>query len=254
MVVMLHGGMQTAADFALGTGMSRLAEQHTFLVAYPEQSRSANPAGYWNWFQTQDQQRDLGEPALIAGITREVMSEYAVDAERVYIAGLSAGGAMAEVMVVAYPELYSAVGVHSGLPYGAAADLGSALSAMSSGGRAAGPVATPVIVVHGDRDSTVAVANAESIVAARLLAFPELADPTVAESSEGGRPFRRSVHRSHTGHRKGGAGKSGGTVVVEWITVTGGGHTWFGGDPKGSYTDPSGPDASAEMVRFFLEH
>ncbi|MEP6981765.1 MAG: PHB depolymerase family esterase [Nakamurella sp.] len=241
LLVMLHGGTQNAADFALGTGMNRLADQNGFVVAYPEQSRSANPAGYWNWFQPDDQRRDSGEPAIIAGIVTEIAAAHAIDPARIFVAGLSAGGAMAEVMAATYPEVFAKVGVHSGLPYRSAADVGSAFGVMSSGHFTAAASPTPVLVVHGDHDSTVAVGNATGVLQCRLLAYPQASTGEVTRSSEGGRAFIRTRHRI------------GGRTVAESFIVTGGGHAWFGGDPKGSYTDPSGPDASAELVRFFLE-
>lgn len=245
LVVMLHGCTQSPDDFAAGTRMNRLAEESVCLVAYPEQTKAANASKCWNWFNTADQQRDEGEPSLIAGLTRKIMQDYAVDPGRVFVAGLSAGGAAAAVMASRYPDLYSGACIHSGLACGAAKDMPSAFAAMRNGGAArtaAGPSRPiPMIVFHGAADKTVHPVNADRIVA--QFAAPPAASETIEHGrSAGGKDYTRTVWRDAAGR----------SVMERW-DILGAGHAWSGGSPSGSYTDPRGPDASREMMRFFLE-
>lgn len=247
LIIMLHGCTQSADDFAAGTRMNDVAEELGFLVAYPGQVSSANSTRCWNWFRPEDQRRDSGEPAIIAGLTREIIAAHNVDPARVYVAGLSAGGAAAAIMGGAYPDLYSAIGVHSGLVHGSAQDISSAMSAMRQGARSSAPKATldrPVrtIVFHGDSDSTVAPVNADQVVA-YARAGVDLTAATEKGRSDGGSNYTRTVYTD-----------SKGMALVEDWRVHGGGHVWSGGSAAGSYTDPRGPDASREMARFFLQH
>lgn len=245
LVVMLHGCTQNPDDFAAGTGMNAAARTQGFYVLYPEQSKQTNPQHCWNWFKHTHQQRGRGEPALIAGMVGEVMRRHRIDKDRVYVAGLSAGGAMAAILGETYPDLFAAVGVHSGLPAGAARDLPSALDAMKkgTGGRARNRSLRPVptIVIHGDADRTVHPVNGEQVI------WASTGDGGVHEAETVHAPQRRRATRRV--HRD-----AGGRVVAEHWVVHGAPHAWSGGTREGSYTDPQGPDATAAMVRFFMDH
>ena len=244
LIVMLHGCTQSPEDFALGTGMNELAEEFGCLIAYPAQPSGANMQKCWNWFRPEDQARGQGEPALIAGLTGDILRDYPADPARVYVAGLSAGGAAAAIMGAAYPDIYAAVGVHSGLPSGAARDVPSAFSAMRSGsaGKAhARPL--PTIVFHGLADSTVHPDNGAAVKAQAAGAGARLKSSTHSGNSQGGRPYQRTTLAAPDGR-----------VMVEHWEITGAGHAWAGGRAAGSYTDPKGPDASREMLKFFFQH
>ncbi|MGH8579945.1 MAG: extracellular catalytic domain type 1 short-chain-length polyhydroxyalkanoate depolymerase [Gammaproteobacteria bacterium] len=266
LVIMLHGCTQTPDDFAAGTRMNVLAERDLFFVVYPAQTAPANQSKCWNWFKATDQHRDHGEPSILAGITRQIMSTYHVDAQRVYVVGLSAGGAMAVIMGMSYPDLYTAIGVHSGLAYGAAHDFPSALAAMQHGGTAAaqprdsrfpaagpGTRVVPTIVFHGDRDTTVHPNNGDQVLAQWATIHAGGGPDTVAGANlrvtvtrgqvPDGHSYIRSIYHNASGH----------AVMERWL-VHGAGHEWSGGSPFGSFTDPKGPDASQEMVRFFYKH
>jgi poly(hydroxyalkanoate) depolymerase family esterase len=218
-------------------------------VAYPAQTHAANGSNCWNWFKTDDQQRDQGEPSIIADITRDIIRNYHIDPSRVYVAGLSAGGAMAAIMSARYPELYAAVGIHSGLPVGAAHDMPSAFQAMQNGMASGGKAGAsrkeqvPVIVFHGDRDRTVHPCNGDQALAQCTL---EQGGPDVKVEKgkvPHGRTYTRSVRHDRNGK----------SIAEHWV-VHGAGHAWSGGSRKGSFTDPKGPDATQEMVRFFYTH
>jgi poly(hydroxyalkanoate) depolymerase family esterase len=249
---MLHGCKQNADDFAAGTRMNELADEMGFIVTYPEQAAAGNVSRCWNWFRSADQQREAGEPSLIAGITREVIARYDVDPRRVYVAGLSAGGAMAAIMGHTYPDLYAAVGIHSGLAYASASDIPSALAAMR-GRRASDRRVSdstfrvlPTIVFHGDLDTTVHSRNGEQVIAQATpggqdLVTPAFAPQTVEKGEARGRRYTRTTRTDASGR----------PALEHWL-VHGAGHAWSGGSANGSYADARGPDATRAMLRFFL--
>jgi poly(hydroxyalkanoate) depolymerase family esterase len=260
LVVMLHGCTQHPDDFAAGTGMNAAAEDNNCFVVYPAQTKTANGSNCWNWFNAGDQRRDHGEPAIIADITHAIIREYAIDTSRIYVTGLSAGGAMAAVMGATYPELYAAIGIHSGLPYAIAHDLPSAFAAMRSrkikasarktGCKAATPFGhtMPVIVFHGDRDTTVHPANGDMTLAQCVPSVDAEPGPSASVKVESGtvpngKPYTRTVLHDAQGK----------AIAEKWI-VHGAGHAWSGGSTRGTYTDPQGPDATREMLRFFYTH
>ena len=243
LIVMLHGCTQSPDDFAAGTRMNFLAEEQTCFVVYPAQRSDANPSKCWNWFRTADQQREGGEPSLIAGITRQIMGDYSVDEKRVYVGGLSAGGAAAAIMGATYNDLYAAVGIHSGLAHGAATDMPSAFAAMRQGGGSSrrGVSGIPTIIFHGDRDATVHPNNAAQILG-QAVGTTNTHKTVHRGRIPGGHDYTRTTYAG------------GGREFLEYWIIHGAGHAWSGGSPAGSYTDPSGPDATREMLRFFLRH
>jgi poly(hydroxyalkanoate) depolymerase family esterase len=272
LAVMLHGCTQDPDDFALGTRMNELAQQQGLFVLYPAQAARSNAHKCWNWFAPGDQRRGAGEPALLAGMVRHVLQTHPVDPDRVYVAGLSAGGAMAAILAREYPDVFAAAGVHSGLPPGAAHDVASAFAAMKSGPAAATPrrrassrqhapaatatqatapradaASTPIIVFHGDADGTVMAANGDAVIRAALAGHANAVAEAIPCAAAGRRDARRTVWRAAE------AAPDAPTLAEQWV-VRGAPHAWSGGAAAGSYTDPQGPDASREMLRFFLAH
>ena len=245
LLVMLHGCTQNPDDFAAGTRMNVLSEKNSCFALYPSQPEFANPSKCWNWFSAGDQRRDQGEPSIIAGMTREVMQAYNIDATRVFVAGMSAGAAMAVIMAATYPDLYAAVGAHSGLAYRSAQNMLSALDVMRNGAASLPPLGVagiPIIAFHGEQDRTVNPRNSEQIISQWLESRPEASGRRCAEETGeiNGRTYVRTQHRDSRG------------VFAEYWILENSGHAWSGGSPSGSYADPKGPDASREMLRFFL--
>lgn len=265
LVVMLHGCTQDPDQFATGTRMNLLAEQEGFLVIYPDQPRTAHPFKCWSWFSPSHQARGKGEPAAIVGMVEQVAKKHAVDRGAVFAAGISAGGAMTAVLGAAYPDVFAAIGVASGLEYAAASSELEGRQAMSAGGpdpavagrrafeAAAGNARrVPAIVFHGADDRIVAPVNADQAVGQWAQTNDLAADgqddddvDAVADGKEegqapNGKRYTRWFFKDHAGR-----------VVLQKVVVSGMGHAWSGGDAAGSYTDPKGPDASAMTWEFF---
>jgi poly(hydroxyalkanoate) depolymerase family esterase len=251
LVVMLHGCTQDPDDFARGTRMNELAQAHGFLVLYPEQPPRSNANKCWNWFMPGDQRRGRGEPALLAGMTQQVIDQHGVDPDRVFVAGLSAGAAMAVILAHEYTDVFAAAGIVAGLAQGAAFDPASAFHAMKAGPsllrrfQFTGPGA-PVIVLHGDADTVVHPINGQRVIddlMQGLVLEKVVPRPKVDIGTAGGRDITRTVYRDAQG-----------VVHAEHVEIHGAAHTWPGGSPAGTGTDPKGPDASREIWRFFEEH
>lgn len=249
LVVMLHGCAQEAAAFAASTDMNAKAGAAGLLVAYPIQPRSANAGGCWNWYRPAHQRRDAGEPAILAGITRALMTEFGLERSQVFLAGLSAGGAMAAVLAASHGDLFDAVGIHSGLPVGRARTAAGALALMRGEGagppgtrQPAPPASPPVrrIVFQGSADRTVHPRNALELVAAVAPPGADLVRQETTGSTAGRRYSRSRV-----------IGADGACLLESWL-IHDAGHAWSGGVAGAAFSDPRGPDATAQMLRFFL--
>jgi poly(hydroxyalkanoate) depolymerase family esterase len=246
-IMMLHGCTQNPDDFEAGTGMHTLAETHRLVIVYPGQSLGDNAQICWNWFRHGDQCHGMGEPAILAGFAKQITDQHAVKPHNTYVAGLSAGAAMAVILGETYPDVFAAFGAHSGLPFGAATDMTSAFAAMmgTAGARTVesnGPQ-TRTIVFHGTADTTVHPSNSDAIARDVLDRAPRQTIDTTTRGETGGRSWTRRIV----------AAQNNAAVLEQW-TIEGLGHAWSGGSPKGSFTDAGGPDASAQMVRFFLNN
>ena len=247
LVVLLHGCKQDALDFAHGTAMNTPAGEHNTMVLYPEQITSGNAMRCWNWFDPSHQQAGHGEPGMIAALVQKLIGQEQADPTRIYVAGLSAGGAMAAVVAHVYPHLFAAVGVHSGLAAGAAQSMLQAFTAMQEGAKGTHTTALPTIVFHGTADQTVNPTNAKYVTQAALAAFKseglELVKTKFEVDAKKDEPTQRTLYSNARGK-----------PFVESWRISAGAHAWSGGNAAGSYTDPDGPDASRAMLAFFLRH
>jgi len=269
LIVMLHGCIQTAVDFATGTQMNQLAEQYNFIVAYPQQTSIYNPSLCWNWFNPANQFRGSGEPAIIAGIVQEIernTARWTIDGHRIYVTGISAGGAMAVILGATYPDIFAAIGVHSGVEYRAITSLLSGGEVFLDGGpdpiqqgqeafAAMGSFArvVPTIVFHGTDDVVANPIDGNQVVQ-QWMETDFLASHGTYDAG-----FN---HPSSTMHGQVPEGHSytvyrwndnGGNEVQEYWLINGMGHAWSGGNP-GDFTDLQGPSASLAMYLFFKNH
>ena len=270
LLVMLHGCDEGPRDFAASTQMNELADQQHFIVVYPRQTIGDQPLKCWTWYNAANQCRDRGEAALLAGITQAVQhntARWTIDPQRVYVAGLSAGAAMAVILGATYPDLFAAIGVHSGLEYHAATTGPGAVQAMQDRGpdplqqghvayQAMGHAArvVPTIVFHGTHDLAVHPVNGDQVVQQwmetdRLVsqgAYTARFDKPSSDQrrrAPGGRSYRVKTWTDASGK-----------VVQAYWTVEGMGHAWSGGRARMPYSDPHGPNASLAMYQFFVDH
>jgi poly(hydroxyalkanoate) depolymerase family esterase len=270
LIVMLHGCTQTAVSFAASTQMNRLADQHLFIVLYPQQVKTNNNQLCWDWFEPAHQSRGSGEPAIIAGIVQSLkqnISEWTIDEHRVYVAGISAGAAMAVILGATYPDIFAAIGVHSGLEFRAATSMNSGLKASHQGGpdplqqglaayNAMGDFAriVPTIVFQGLNDYIVNPINGDQVIQQWMrtdeLASDGMYDATFTKPST---VTNGKVPAGHT-YSRCTWNDSNGNEIQEYWKVKGLGHAWSGGGEGVAYSDPQGPDASLAMYSFFLKH
>lgn len=246
----LHGCTQTASDFAAGTRFDSVAEGAGAYVVYPEQNVLHNGNRCWNWFLEENQHRDRGEPRAILDVVESVLERYPIDRRRVYVAGLSAGGAMAAILAEQAPDLFSAVGIMAGVPLHASHDLATARAAMHGVTPHAHPFPLATAVGAGDytrmratiwtgaSDRTVNPSNASEL-AKQFLALFGMPDARAVRADAPDMTIERWYDPS-------------GVARVEAVNVRGMGHAWSGGSFRGSHTHPSGPRASDAMMRFFL--
>jgi poly(hydroxyalkanoate) depolymerase family esterase len=271
LVLMLHGCMQKAEDLAALAGMNDLADEHNFLVAYPQQAVTSNPLGCWNWFDPKHQSRDAGEPALIAAVVQDIRSAYNIDAKRIYVAGISAGGAMAVVMATTYPELFAGLGVMAGVEYKAGITVEGGLASMKSGGPdpnqqgllafqtmqqslGAAKKRMPVIAFHGTKDPYLNPVNTEQLIAQWAQTNDYLDDGKDNDSVSIKSPLetKGAIPNGYSYTRTQYKDSHGRLLMEKWI-VDGLGHAWSGSPIANQFADAKGPKASAETWRFFTE-